>query len=353
MDPTKADYSFCGFFLFMSDQTVERNRLIRKTSPFGTLNYSVNPATGEEASITSTNTNGTNVSYGFDALNRPTTLEDGSLTTLFHYDGVGNPVNVTFSNGVTVTQAFDALNRLNAVTVVNNIGVIGSYTYSLGAAGNRTGVSEFTGRNINWTLDDLYRLLNETITGDTLGPNGGVTYAYDGVGNRNTRTSTTLGVASVTFTGGYDPSDRLNPTFNFDANGNQLNDSRGFTYTYNSLNQLTRVQGTGVDVSYVYDGDGLRVQKTNNLTSVVTNYLWDRNNLTGFAQVSEELQNGQVVRRYVYGPRGPLYQVQLVGNTWVTNYFAADATGSIRLVLDDSGNITNTVDYDGFGNVLR
>jgi RHS repeat-associated protein len=45
--------------------------------------------------------------------------------------------------------------------------------------------------------------------------------------------------------------------------------------------------------------------------------------------------------------------VQLVGGNWVTNYFAPDATGSIRLVLDDSGQITDAQDFDAFGNILR
>jgi RHS repeat-associated protein len=161
-----------------------------------------------------------------------------------------------------------------------------------------------------------------------------------------------LGVASVTFTGDYDPSDRLNPTFNFDANGNQLNDSRGFTYTYNSLNQLTRVQGTGVDVSYVYDGDGLRVQKTNSITGVVTTYLWDNSNISGYPQVVEELDNGSVTRKYVYGPQGALYVTQLISSSWVTSYLGKDATGTIRFLMDSTGHITDSFERDAFGNLL-
>ncbi len=106
-----------------------------------------------------------------------------------------------------------------------------------------------------------------------------------------------------------------------------------------------------MDISYVYDSDGLRAQKTNNLTGVTTNYLWDRNNLTGFPQVSEELQNGQVVRRYVYGPKGPLYMVQLVNGSWVTNYFGVDAQ-NVRFLVNDAGQITDAYTWDAFGNLL-
>jgi RHS repeat-associated protein len=330
----------------------ERNRLIRKISPFGTLDYSVNPATGQEASVSSNNSNGTNVSYGFDTLNRAATLVDGSLTTVFHYDGVGNLNQINLPNGVAVTQGYDALNRLTDVQAVTTGGFVATYHYVLGPAGNRTSVAELGGRSVAFGQDDLYRLLNETITGDTLGPNGGVTYAYDNVGNRNTRNSTVTGVGTQTFTGGYDQSDRISPTFNFDANGNQLNDARGFTYTYNSLNQLTRVQGTGVAISYVYDGDGLRVEKINAVSGITTTYLWDNNNISGFPQVVEELDNGSVTRKYAYGPQGALYATQFISGSWVTSFLGKDATGTIRFLMDSTGHVSDTFERDAFGNLI-
>ena len=49
----------------------------------------------------------------------------------------------------------------------------------------------------------------------------------------------------------------------------------------------------------VYDGDGNRVAKT--VGGVTTNYLVDDRNLTGYAQVLEEIVGGAVQRRYTYG----------------------------------------------------
>ena len=287
-------------------------------------------------------------------MNRPATILDGLKTTVISYDSVGNLTGIVLPNGVTVIQGYDTLNRLTGVTVVNNIPVtVGSYNYTLGPGGNREMVQEYSGRAVSWTPDDLYRLTDENILVDPAGNTGDVSYSYDNVGNRQQRTSSVAVIPTQNFQGGYNPADLLKPTFNYDLNGNQLNDAQGSTYTYNALNQLTSVQGTGLDVAYVYDGDGLRVQKTNNLTGVMTNYLWDRNNLTGYPQVSEELQNGQVVRRYVYGPTGPLYQVQLINGNWVTSYFGKDATGSVRFLMDGNGNITDSFDYDAFGNVIN
>jgi RHS repeat-associated protein len=335
----------------------ERNFLTKQTSPagWGSLTFTNFP-TGLVNTVQSSNSNGNNLTYGLDTLNRPATVFDGMKTTTMSYDPVGNPASVVMADGVTMAYAVDSLNRVTGVTVIGG-SVLGRYNYTLGAAGNKIGVTELSGRVVTWTPDDLYRLTVEQITSPNIpDPTGSVTYGYDPVGNRLRRdgalaTAITV-VGPQNFTGGYDSADRLKPTFNFDDNGNQLGDGVR-TFQYNALNQLTRVTGTGLDVSYVYDGDGLRVQKTNNLTAVTTRYLWDRNNLTGFPQVSEELQGGAVVRRYVYGPRGPLYQVQNTGVSWVTNYFVPDATGSIRLVLDDSGQITDALDYDGFGNILR
>ncbi len=332
----------------------ERDHMTGQFGPYGwgSLTYT-NYGNGQVNTVSSSNTNGNNLTYQLDALNRPATILDGAKTALVSYDSVGNLVSQVLPDAVTLTYGVDALNRVTAVTVTSGAGVVGSYTYTLGLAGNRIGVQEASGRAVTWTPDDLYRLTSEQIVTDPAGNTGMVGYSYDPVGNRQQRISSVVAIPTQTFNGAYDAADQLKPTFNFDQNGNQTSDGRGFTYTYNTLNQLTHVTGTGVDVSYLYDGDGLRVQKTNNLTGVTTNYLWDRHNLTANPQVSEELVNGQVVRRYVYGLKGPLYQVQNTGVSWVANYFVADATGNIRLVLDDGGNVTDALDYDAFGNVLR
>jgi RHS repeat-associated protein len=302
--------------------------------------------------VSSSNEYGNSLTYDYDSLNRPNAVVDGGKTTTINYDGVGNISQINLPNGVAVTYVYDNLNRLTAVKALltSNSSFLTDFEYTLGPTGNRLSVTEVSGRAVTWTPDDLYRLTDESIVVDPSGNTGDVAYTYDNVGNRYTRSTSITGLVSQNFTGGYTTADLLKPTFNFDDNGNQLSDAQGRTYTYNSLNQLTHVTGTNVDVSYVYDGDGLRVQKTSNGTT--TNYLWDRNNLTGYPQVSEELQSGQVVRRYVYGPKGPLYMVQLVGSSWVTSYYGLDATGSVRFLMNDSGQITDQYTRDAFGNLL-
>ncbi len=68
-----------------------------------------------------------------------------------------------------------------------------------------------------------------------------------------------------------------------------------------------------------YDGDGNRVEKT--LNGVVTRYLIDTQNPTGYSQVLEEQDSlGTVKKRYTYGI-DLISQSEYNGSGWETNYY--------------------------------
>ena len=196
---------------------------------------------------------------------------------------------------------------------------------------------------------DLYRLISETVTSPHgTDPTGGVTYSFDGVGNRQTRASSLSPIPTQTFSGAYDQNDRLTAGYTYDNDGNTLTDPAGNSYQYDSLDRLTQAtMGTTV-INYVYDGDGNRVSKTVN--GVTTNYLVDTNNLTGFAQVVDELQGGVVKKVYTYGS-SLISMDDLTGPTM--HYFGKDGQGSTRFLMDSIGAITDTYDYDAFGNLIN
>jgi len=152
------------------------------------------------------------------------------------------------------------------------------------------------------------------------------------VGNRLRRTSTLPGVASSTAT--YDSNDRLTSDTS-DANGNTLS-SGGQTYSFDAENRLTSLNNGAV--TYRYDGDGNRVSKT--VGGVTTRYLVDTNNLTGYAQVVDELVSGAVVRSYAYG-HDLISQRQVIADEWRTSYYGYDGHGSVRLLTDATGAVTN------------
>ena len=360
--PISYTYNVLGQRLTMTDASGttsygydSRNRLTSKTTPQGTLTYTYN-AVGNLLTAKSAATNGVDVEYSYDVLNRLETLTDNRLgttqnVTSYGYDQVGNLETVTLPNGVESTYSYDVLNRLTNLTARNAGNTpVASYAYTLGAAGNRLSVAELSGRTTSWTYDALYRLTSETIAGATASQNGSLSYTFDAVGNRTNRTSTVAAVPTQTNVQ-VDNNDRLTSD-TYDDNGNTTV-SNGKTYTYDFMNRLLKVEGGSTTIDIVYDGDGNRVSKTvtSGDTSVTTKFLVDTNNHTGYAQVVEEVQNGSVVRQYTFG-HDLISQRQEIAGNWAVHFYGYDGHGSTRYLTDVNGTVTDTYDYDAFGNLI-
>lgn len=316
-----------------------KDRLTTKATPQGTLRYGYNAA-GSVAWMTSSNVNGISVAYTYDSLNRLITVVDNRLpvgqnTTTYTYDSASNLATVVYPNGLQSRFAYDSLKRLTATN---------GYSYILGPAGNRTTTTEPGGRSLSWTFDGIYRLTQETITLDPRSMNGTVTYALDPVGNRLSQTSSIPGISTGTYT--YDPNDRLS-TEQYDGNGNTIvSGARAFAFDFeNRLKSMNN--GT---VTIVYDGDGNRIAKA--VGGVTTGYLVDDLNPTGYAQAVEELVGGLVKRTYSYGHRR-ISQNQLISSTWTPSFYGYDGFDSVRTLTDSSGTVTDTYDYDAWGNAVK
>jgi RHS repeat-associated protein len=203
-------------------------------------------------------------------------------------------------------------------------------------------VAELSGRTVTYGYDDLYRLTSENVSGDPGGKNGAVSYTFDSVGNRMQRNST---LPAVVATGllNYDANDRT-ATDPYDANGNPLQSGAGAN-VYDFENRLVQAGG----VSLVYDGDGNRVQET--VAGVTTTYLVADQNLTGYAQVMDELQGGAVTRTYTYG-LSLISERQTLAAVPVTSFYGFDGHGSVRYLTSSTGAVTDTYDYDAFGNLI-
>jgi RHS repeat-associated protein len=315
------------------------DRLKTKSTPQGTLAYTYDPA-GNVASMQSNNANGISVAYTYDNLNRLATVVDNRLpvgqnTTQYSYDPASNLATVTYPNGLSSNFTYDDLNRLKAL---NN------YQYQLGPTGNRQSSTEPNGRTLNWSYDGIYRLTNETISLDPRTKNGAVDYDLDPVGNRLSQTSTLPGIDTGSAT--FDANDRLS-TETYDNNGNTLTTgNRAFTYDFE--NRLKSMNGTAVTLQY--DGDGNRVAKT--IGGVTTSYLVDNLNPTGYAQVVEELVGTSVTRTYTYGHQR-ISQNQPINSTWTPSFYGYDGSGSVRTLTNATGTITDSYDYDAWGNAVN
>jgi RHS repeat-associated protein len=319
------------------------DRLVTKATPEGTLTYTYDAA-GNLASISSNHTGGVSASYTYDTLNRLSTVVDGLLsgskTTTYTYDDASNLATATYPNTVQTTFGYDTLNRLTGLG-----SQVGNYSYVLDPNGNRTSASEPNGRSVAWSYDGIYRLTNEAITGAPSGKNGTVQYGLDPVGNRLSESSSLSGISPGSF--GYNADDEvLSETY--DANGNTLT-TDGKTFVYDSENHLVSMNSGAVQ--NVYDGDGNRVAKSVN--GVVTYYLVDDLNPTGYSQVVEELSgSGSVERVYTYGVQR-ISENQVISSTWTPSFYAYDGLGSVRQLTNSAGAVTDTYDYDAYGNEIN
>jgi YD repeat-containing protein len=172
------------------------------------LSYTYDAA-GSKASLTTPQ--GT-TSYTYDALNRLATVVNATGTISYAYDAVGNLASTAYPNGVTTTYSYNSLNRLVQMSSTGASGLISSYAYTLGPAGNRLRVVEAgsatTGRTVAYTYDATYRLTQELIDEPGTASDRTITYTYDAVGNRLRKTVVTS-TATIDTTYSYDNNDRL------------------------------------------------------------------------------------------------------------------------------------------------
>lgn len=78
----------------------------------------------------------------------------------------------------------------------------------------------------------------------------------------------------------------------YDQIGNPLNDGE-WTYTWENGRQLARMQSIDADASFVYNKNGLRVQKTAN--GVVTDYTLHGKNVVHIYMVEREIQSADIL----------------------------------------------------------
>jgi RHS repeat-associated protein len=131
-----------------------------------------------------------------------------------------------------------------------------------------------------------------------------------------------------------------------DATGNTVA-TGGRSYTYNSWLKLVSMNGG--QVTLAYNGLGQLVSKTSG--GITTQYLIDDLSPTGYPQVVAELVNGQAVRTYTYGLER-ISELQTVNNAPTASFYQYDGRGTVRTLTDASGAVTDSYEYDAFGNLI-
>src|SRR5208283_1868208 len=66
----------------------------------------------------------------------------------------------------------------------------------------------------------------------------------------------------------------------------------------------------------------------------------------------EEVTAGAVTRQYTYGLQR-ISQNQEIANAWTPAFYGYDGGGTVRLLTDSTGTVTDTYDYDAWGNAVN
>gem|GEM_PF-5308278 len=165
----------------------------------------------------------------------------------------------------------------------------------------------------NFTYDFLDRLLSATVTGGSVGQGQySERYEYSGNNGKIGNLTSKTGVGSYTYGASASGCSAGTPatkphavaqagsyTFSYDCNGNLTRRTVGTTYylTYDAENRLVGVSG-GASASFVYDGDGRRVQRRDaNGTSVYVGNHYEQNTSTGVVTKYYHLGNQRLALR--------------------------------------------------------
>lgn len=324
------------------------------------------------------------LSYEYDGSSRLISVKDseGNRAVSYAYDTEGSLSERQAANGLKTTYGYDYQNRLISMTNETGKGVVSKYSSTYLKNGQKaeevSTVMDKKGKSTKktaaYTYDMLGRITRETKTGRE-----DISYTYDA---NNNRKQMTIGNKTTAYR--YNKNDELLRTdtlhtdtekndvviYKNDKNGNQLAtvnrseipaEAKDTSYIdvdvtlgdnqlndnvvnhYNALNQLTETLTKNYKVSFTYDAEGLRTGKTVNGEKTI--YVWD-----GDQMVMELSKGGAVQKRYIRG--NDLVYADKGENTEKT-YYVTDMHGNVVQLLDESGNVTKTYEYDSFGNEVK
>ena len=298
--------------------------------------------------------------------------------TKFGYDDENRPTSLTYSIGATTigqsTTTIDKLNRTTFSAVKLGSKAFTS-EYHFAAGGYGTGsvtnlVASITqpGCNCGYGYDDNGNIASATLNGkwtgytydalgqlvqvndhsDTRSGENGTTwkYTYDLGGNilkkeRFAYADTTTPLETVTYEyGDANWRDKLTAvngsTIRYDAIGNPLSDGT-WTYTWQNGRQLQKMQKAGMTAEFVYNADGLRVQKTVN--GVATKYTLHGKNVVHMTSGADELH-------FFYDAQNRPAVVVYNGTAYA---YVKSLQGDIVAILDENGNTVVSYGYDAWG----
>lgn len=289
------------------------------------------------------------ISYGYDNADQMTSVTDfnGHKTTLTRNADGNVTAEALGATGDTVTTAYDSTGAIASITLANSSGTtLQSFTYGDAPGGNilsETSSPATAGTSKTYSYDPQSQLAAETTTSGT------TSYSFDDSGNLT-------GLPSGA-TGTYDDAGELTSSTNssgtvtdytYNADGQRTAATKSGTTvasaTWNGAGELTSYDDSSGDMTTAtYDGNGLRASSATT-SGGTQDYTW--NTLTEVPQLLTDSTNAYI---YTTGA-APAEQVNLTSGT--ITYLTTDSLGSVRGTVSSSGSLTGSATYDAWGNPL-
>ena len=312
---------------------------------------------------------GATTSYDYDERDQVTSITQSGNDTSdkrveFDYSPTGQFEDIRRYSDVEGTQLvastdydYDEHNRLDRLAHSNREGAeTAFYDFGYDEANRITQIIDVDG-----TTDYDYDQTHQLISADHSDVNNpDETYNYDKNGNRTQ--SSQHGNDYVTGANNQLETDGVY-TYIYDDQGNMIRQEEIAsgnirTFEWNYRNRLVAVidETAGVEtqrVEYVYDVMGRRIAKTVDADgagsdeAITTHFVYDRDN------VSLEFvgQNATPTQRYLYGPQVDQVLAQ-EDNSGQTLWLLSDHLGTVKDLVDATGNILNHRTYDSYGNLI-
>ena len=278
-----------------------------------------------------------------------------STTTAFMYDEESKLVksySQITGNSTSSYREYDENGKITRIRTENKTGTVifdTSYTYD--ATGNRLKeINKLSGKRAEYKYDSINQLIEESYY-DTLiatVPVRKITYDYDLLGNKKTRTELNVGTTTYDYNAANEITNvNGTPTYTFDRNGNMIT-SGNFTFVYNAENQLVRILQSGVEKArYEYDWRGLRTKKVTPTKTELYYYNGD-----SLAYITD--QNNNLKYYFVRDLNDRLLQmIDYTAATPKAYIYVIDVHGNIVALVNDTGNRILNYEYNAWGQLTN